>query len=81
LLAKRKEAKVQWLQGPSQINGDNVNNRKREASRHFRNEKMEYLRDKTNEIATHTKNKNTRDLYRGLNEFKKVYQPGTHIEK
>jgi hypothetical protein len=56
-----------------------VNNRRREASRHFWNEKREYLRDKTNEIATHNKNKNTRDLYKGLNEFMKGYQPGTNI--
>jgi hypothetical protein len=55
-----------------------VNNRRREASRHFRNEKRKYLRDKTNEIATHNKKMNTRDLYRGLNELKKGYQPGTN---
>jgi hypothetical protein len=33
LLDRSKQAKVQWLQNPSQINGDNMANAKREASR------------------------------------------------
>jgi hypothetical protein len=33
------------------INGDNLNNRRREASRHFRNKKTEYMKDKINELA------------------------------
>jgi hypothetical protein len=31
---------------------------------------MKYLKDKINELATNSKNKNIRDLYRGINEFK-----------
>jgi hypothetical protein len=31
-------------------NGDNLNNVRREASRHFRNKKREYLKDKINEL-------------------------------
>jgi hypothetical protein len=46
------------LQDPSEINGDNLNEVRREASRHFRNEKREYLKDKINELATNSKNKN-----------------------
>jgi hypothetical protein len=42
---------LQWLQDPSEINGNNLNNRRREASRHFRNKKREYLKDKINELA------------------------------
>jgi hypothetical protein len=45
-------------QDPSEINGDNLNNVRREASRHFRNKKREYLKDKINELATDSKNKN-----------------------
>jgi hypothetical protein len=41
------------LHNPSQINGDNLNNIKCEASRNFRYKKREYLKDKT-----HSKNKN-----------------------
>jgi hypothetical protein len=29
------------------------------------------MRDKINELETSNKNKNIRDLYRGINEFKK----------
>jgi hypothetical protein len=47
-----------WLQDPSEINGDNLKNIRREASRHFRNKKMEYLKDRINELATNSKNKN-----------------------
>jgi hypothetical protein len=35
LLDQRKHAKLQWLQDPSEINGDNLNNVRREANRHL----------------------------------------------
>jgi hypothetical protein len=57
LLDQRKQAKLQWLHDPSEINGDNLNNVRREASRHFRNKKREYLKDKIIELATNSKNK------------------------
>jgi hypothetical protein len=43
---------LQWLQDPSKINGDNLNNIRHEASRHFRNKKRECLKDKIDELAT-----------------------------
>jgi hypothetical protein len=36
--------------------------------------KRKYLKDNINELATSSKNKNIRDLYRGINEFKKGYK-------
>jgi hypothetical protein len=36
-LDKRKQAKIQWLRDPSQINVDNLNNIRCEASRLIRN--------------------------------------------
>jgi hypothetical protein len=39
LLDQRKEAKLQWLQDPGEINSDNLDNVRREASRYFRNKK------------------------------------------
>jgi hypothetical protein len=36
--------------------------------------KKEYLKDKINELATSSKNQNIRDLYRGINTFKRGYQ-------
>jgi hypothetical protein len=60
-------AKLQWLQNPSQINRDNVQNLRRETSRTFRNKKREYLKGKINEHEINNKNKNIRDLYRWIN--------------
>jgi hypothetical protein len=34
LLDEKKQAKLQWLQDPSEINGDNLNNIRREANRY-----------------------------------------------
>jgi hypothetical protein len=45
IIRSKETAKLQWLQDPSEINGDNLNNVRREASRHFRNKKKEYLKD------------------------------------
>jgi hypothetical protein len=39
------------------------------------------LNDKINELATNSKNKNIRDLYRGINEFKRGYQPRNNLVK
>jgi len=52
-----------------------------EASRHFRNKKKEYLKAKFDELETDSKMKNIRDLYRGISDFKKAYQPRTHRVK
>jgi len=38
-LDQRKQAKMQWVQDPSQGNADNLNNVSRESSRPFRNKK------------------------------------------
>jgi hypothetical protein len=81
LLDQRKQAKLQWLQDPSEINENNLNNVSREASRYFRNKKRQYLKDKINELATNSKSKNIRDLHRGINEFKRGYQPRINLLK
>jgi hypothetical protein len=39
------------------------------------------MKDKINELATNNKNKNIRDLYRGINEFKRGYQPRNNLVK
>jgi hypothetical protein len=51
------------------------------ASRYFRTKKKEYLKDKINELATNSKNKKIRDLYREINGFKRGYQPKTNLVK
>jgi hypothetical protein len=62
LLDQRKQFKLQWLQNPCVISGDNLNNVRREDSRHFSNKKKEYLDDKINELATNSKNKKNQGL-------------------
>jgi hypothetical protein len=52
-----KQAKFHWLQDSSQINGDNLNNIRSEARGHFRN-KRKFQKDKINDLATKSKNKN-----------------------
>jgi hypothetical protein len=77
----RKQAKLQWLQDPSEANEDNLSDVRQEASRHFRNKKREYLKDRINKLESNSKNKNIRNLYRGINEFKKGCQPTTNLVK
>jgi hypothetical protein len=67
LVDRRKPTKLQWLQDPSEVNEGNLNNIRMEASRYFRKKKREYLKDKINETELNSKNKNIRDLYRGIN--------------
>jgi hypothetical protein len=55
------------LQNPSQINGDNLKNLRRETSRIFRHRKRGYLKGKINELETKNKNKNIRDVYKDIN--------------
>ena len=70
-LDQRKRAKMQWVQDPSQSNVDNLYNVRRDVSTHFRNKKKASLRAKIEELETNSKIKNIRDLYRGINDFKK----------
>jgi len=72
---------MQWIHDPSQSNVNNLNNVKRDASRYFRNIKKAYLKAKTEELETNSKIKNIRDLYRGINDFKRGYKPRTNIVK
>jgi hypothetical protein len=39
------------------------------------------VKDKIIELATNSKNKNTRDLYRGIKEFKRGSQPRNNLVK
>jgi hypothetical protein len=81
LVDRRKQAKLQWLQYRSKENEVNLINVRREASRHLRHKKREYLKDKTNELQSNSKNKNIRDVYMGIKEFKKFYQSRTNLVK
>ena len=80
-LDQRKQTKMQWVQDPCQSNVDNLNSVRREVSRHFRNKKTEYLRAKIEELEAISKINIIRDVYRGINDFKKGYQPRCNIVK
>jgi hypothetical protein len=46
LVDRRKQAKLQWLQNPSEADKDNLSEVRREDSIHFRKKKREYLKTK-----------------------------------
>jgi len=50
-------------------------------SRHFSDKKEAYLGAKIEELETNSKIQNVRDLYKGINDFKKGYQPRRNIVK
>ena len=52
ILDQRKQAKMQWIQDPSQSNADNLNDVRRNANRHFRNKKKLHLKAKIEELET-----------------------------
>jgi len=72
---------MQWIQDTSQNKVDNLNNVRSEVSRHFRNKKKAYMRAKIEELEKNSKIQNIRDLYSGINDFKKGYQPRCNIVK
>jgi hypothetical protein len=64
LIDQRKQAELQWLQNPNQINGDNLKNLRCETIGTLRNKEREYLRDKINELESNNRNKNIRYVQR-----------------
>jgi len=71
---------MQCIHDPSQINVNILNNVRREVSRHFRKKKA-YLRAKIEALETNTMSQNIRNLYKGISDFKKGYQPRCNIVK
>jgi hypothetical protein len=55
-----------------------LNNKRREASRYFR-KNAAYLKAKKEELESKSKIENIRDLYSGINDFKKSNQGRTNI--
>jgi hypothetical protein len=48
---------------------------------HEANKKREYLKERIKESARNINNKHIRDLYRGLDEFKRDYQSRSNLVK
>jgi hypothetical protein len=80
-LDHRKQATMQWINDPSQSNVDNLNNVRRDASRHFRNKKKAYLKAKIQELETNSKIQNITNLHKSIKDFKNGYQLRTNIVK
>jgi hypothetical protein len=76
IISSKETSQIAMVTGPEPNKWDNLNNVRHEANRHFRNKTREYLKEFMS-LQQHSKNKNIRDLYRGINEFKKGYQPRT----
>jgi hypothetical protein len=70
---------MQWIQDRSRSIVDNLNNVRHDASRHFRSKNKAYVKAKNEELETNSKINNIRDVYRGINDFKKGYQPRKEI--
>ena len=62
---------MQWIEEPSQSNVDNLNNVRREATKHTRSKKKAYLKAKIEELETNRKIKNIRELHRGISDLNK----------
>jgi hypothetical protein len=58
---------LQRLQDPNEINEDNLNSVRHKSRRYFSDRRWEYLKDKIKELAMNSKNRNIRDLYKGIN--------------
>ena len=71
---------MHWLQDPNHSNVKILNNIRHIASRHYRKRKGEYLKAKISELESNCVIKNIRDLYRGISDFKKGYQPRTNLK-
>ncbi|KAJ4444402.1 hypothetical protein ANN_06194 [Periplaneta americana] len=80
-LVSRPDALTVTPQDPVEAKRDNYFIERREASRTLRNKKRGYLKEKLNEVETNSKNKNIRDLYKGIKEFKNGYQPRVNVIK
>jgi hypothetical protein len=75
-LDHKKKVKMHWLQHPDQSNLDNLNNIRREGSRHFRNKKKQCLKSKLTDLKV---KKKIRDWCRGNSDLKKGYHPRNNI--
>jgi len=52
LIDQQKQAKLKWLQNPSQINRDKLQNLRRETSRIFKKKNREYLKGQIYDLGT-----------------------------
>jgi len=68
-------------QDPNQSHVHNLNNVRREASRHFRNKKKKYQKAKIDELDTNSKIRSIETCIGKSVFFEKSYQPSTDVVK
>ena len=54
---------------------------RRDTCRMFRKKKRDLMKAKVKKLEENTKNKNIREMYKGINEFKKGSQPRGYVLK
>jgi hypothetical protein len=69
IITSKGASQIAVVKGFKRQIGDYLNNLRLEASRHLRNKKKIYLKDKFNELAKNNRDKSFRDLYKGLNNL------------
>ena len=68
LANKRKQAKLLCLQNPNDQTAEDFSNVTSDTSRTFKKKKCDYMK----KLEENSKNKNIQEMYKGINEFKKV---------
>jgi hypothetical protein len=59
---QKKQAKLEWLQDPSEVNRGDLNNVRHEASRYCKNKNRTYLKHKINELAKNCRTETSETL-------------------
>ena len=77
----RKQAKLLWQQNPNDQTAEDFSNLKRNTCRTFKKMKRDYMKAKVNKLEENSNNKNIWEMYKGINEFKKDYQPRVYVIK
>ena len=81
LVNKRKQSKLLWLQNPNYQTAEDFSNVRCDICRTFKKKKRDYLKEKVNKLEENSKNKTIQEMYQGINEFKKGYQPRSYVIK
>jgi hypothetical protein len=79
LAIKRKQAKLLCLQNPNDQTVDEFSNVRRDTCRTFGGKTRDYVKAKVNKLEENSKYRDIREMYKGINEFRKGYQPGAYV--
>jgi hypothetical protein len=66
LANKRKQTKLLWRQNPNGQTAEDISNVRRDTCKTFRKNKGDYMKAKVNKLEENSKNKNIREMYKGI---------------